>query len=79
MIVVSTLEAQVLAFRDLRELRGTIANLEGMAEWIERDGVAPPHLYSIRHDSVSEQQMHALLDALKQLPAAVFAGEDRGR
>jgi hypothetical protein len=47
MTIMVTANGYALVFKNLRELRGVVEHLEGMAEWIERDNRPAPHVYAI--------------------------------
>ncbi len=65
MKILSTAIGMVLIFDSHRDLSGVIDHLSGMKEWIEKENIDPPYLYSIFHDSIPREEIEELLTDIK--------------
>ena len=55
----------VLYFETRKELKGVIKHLQGHLEWIEKENVEPPYLYSTFDDRIPTEEIDKMLDELK--------------
>lgn len=65
MRVVSTTAGFILVFNNKREIEGLVEHLQKQLEWIEQEGIEPPHLYSQFHESTPEDDVREILEELK--------------
>lgn len=65
MQVVSTSHGFVLSFQNKKDLEQHLKNLQGQKEWIERESVSPPFLYSVYSEETSTDDIEDILDKLK--------------
>ena len=64
-VIASTL-GLVLYFETRKELKGVIQHLQGHLEWIEKENVEPPYLYSAFDDRIPRDEIDKMLDELKE-------------
>lgn len=65
MKVIATVMGIVISFASIGELQGVIKHLQDQLEWIERENINPPYLYSQSDERIPKDEISKMLDEIK--------------
>ena len=66
MNVISSAHGFVIKFDNKESMKCHIENLKGQLEWIEKENINPPYLYSLYYNETTKEDIQNLLDKIKE-------------